>query len=136
MNAAATRVTRMGKSRDLDGEAELREMDSQDVRDLERLGPFGQGNPRPVFLTRDVKIVGNPTVDQRGRDLSFRVVKDGVLLPAKLHLGARYFEELRDRQDALTISYSPRLNRRAVNGPVHLQVWNIASPPKEGPARS
>jgi single-stranded-DNA-specific exonuclease len=126
----------MGKSRELDGEAELREMDSHDVRDLERLGPFGSGNPRPVFLTRDVKIVGNPTVDYRGRDLSFRVVKDGVLLPAKLHLGARHFEELRNQKDSMTMSYSPRLNRRAVNGPVHLQVWQMSPLPNEGPTRS
>ena len=109
----------------IDGVAELTELDSHDVRKLEMLGPFGPGNRRPVFLTEDVKIVGNPTIDPRGRDLRFRVVKDGILMPARLHLGARYFEDIRNETDSITLCYSPRLAQWAEDGPVYLQTWHV-----------
>jgi len=87
----------------------------------------GPGNQRPVFVTEDVKIVGNPTVDPRGQDLRFRVVKDGVLLPARWHQGARYFEDVRRQQEPVTLCYSPRLAQWAEEGPVYLHTWHLDS---------
>ncbi|HEV2859634.1 MAG TPA: single-stranded-DNA-specific exonuclease RecJ [Pyrinomonadaceae bacterium] len=41
-------------------------------RDLAALEPFGAGWPRPVFLTRDLRVVGEPRV-MKGRHLKFSV---------------------------------------------------------------
>ncbi|MCA8958668.1 MAG: hypothetical protein KDC87_21505, partial [Planctomycetes bacterium] len=110
---------------DLDGPAELSELDARDIRKLDMLGPFGPGNPRPVFVTENVRIVGHPTVDPRGRDLRLRVAKDGVLLPARLHEGAESFEDVRNQNEPVTLCYTPRLAQWAEDGPVVLHVWHL-----------
>ena len=57
---------------------------------------------------------------------SLRVVKDGVLIPARLHLGAEHFEEIRNQKGLITLCYSPRLAQWAEDGPVYLQAWQFA----------
>jgi single-stranded-DNA-specific exonuclease len=42
---------------------------SQDLRQME---PFGAGNPRPVFLTRGLRVVGDPKVIKE-QHLKFRI---------------------------------------------------------------
>lgn len=44
--------------------------------ELRSLEPFGAGWPRPVFLTRDLKVVGEPRV-MKGKHLKFHVRADG-----------------------------------------------------------
>ncbi|MEE2887491.1 MAG: single-stranded-DNA-specific exonuclease RecJ [Planctomycetota bacterium] len=127
INAAAKSTPRNVTPLKVDGRADFSELDPRDVRKLDMLGPFGMGNRRPVFVTEDVKIVGNPTVDKRGQDLRFRVVKDGVLLPVRLHRGVQMFEDIRGSQDPVTISYSPRLSTWTEDGPVYLHTWHLAA---------
>lgn len=126
INAAAARTPRQTTPMEVDGRAEFSEMDSRDIRKLDMLGPFGAGNRRPVFVTDDVKIVGNPTVHSRGQDLRFRAVKDGVLLPVRLHRGAHLFEDIRNQQGLVSLCYSPRLSSWTEDGPVYLHTWQIA----------
>ena len=107
---------------DPDGLAQLAEFDSQVLRKLDLLGPFGAGNPRPRFVSRGVRVVGRPTVDGRRHDLRFRVAQGGVVLPARLRRGADRFEEFRALDRPVSLSYSPRLGARAEEGPVELLV--------------
>ena len=44
----------------LDAEAELRQVTADLVSDLQRLGPFGHGNRRPVFCSRGLEIAAPP----------------------------------------------------------------------------
>jgi single-stranded-DNA-specific exonuclease len=44
--------------------------------ELERLEPFGAGWPRPIFVTRGLRVVGEPRV-LKGRHLKFPVVASG-----------------------------------------------------------
>ncbi len=105
--------------------AEVAELDPREVRQLDQLGPFGAGNPRPVFATTDAKIVGQPTVDARGTDLRFRIAQHGQLVSARLRGGARHFESIRTLRTPVTLIHSPRLVSRAEEGPIELQVWRI-----------
>lgn len=52
----------------LEAEAEiaLSDIDIKFLRDLERLAPFGPGNRKPVFLSRNLKFKGDPK--KRGKD--------------------------------------------------------------------
>jgi len=43
------------------------------ARELEALEPFGAGNPRPVFVSRNLRLLSEPAV-VKGRHLKFRVV--------------------------------------------------------------
>ncbi|MDI6839821.1 MAG: single-stranded-DNA-specific exonuclease RecJ [bacterium] len=40
----------------------LQEIDENLILELEQFAPFGLGNPRPVFLTKEVQIVGYPKI--------------------------------------------------------------------------
>ncbi|MBI4722796.1 MAG: single-stranded-DNA-specific exonuclease RecJ [Candidatus Stahlbacteria bacterium] len=59
----------------IDGEIEIKEIDDNLVYEVERLSPFGKGNPRPVFLTKNAQVVGTPSVVKK-EHLKFRV-RDG-----------------------------------------------------------
>jgi len=50
----------------IDGEVRPEEVDLGLAADLERLAPFGYGNPRPVFLIRRATLQGTPRVVGRG----------------------------------------------------------------------
>ncbi len=53
---------------DLNIESEIspRDLDLKFLRDLERIEPFGPGNPRPLFMTRGMRAKGE--VKKRGKD--------------------------------------------------------------------
>jgi len=108
-----------------DGFATFAELEPHTLRKLDQLGPFGQGNARPRFVTENVKLVGDPTVHNRGMDLRLRVARDGVVLPARLPRGARRFEEVRNLDGPVTLAYSPRLSSRAEDGPIQLDVHHL-----------
>ncbi len=127
INKAAAETQENNLPFQVDGNASLRELDPQNIRRLDMLGPFGPKNRQPVFVTKDLKIVGNPTTDSHGRDLRFRVAKEGVVMPVKLHRGAQLFETVRNIEGMVTLYYSPRLAQWAEDGPVYLQAWRIQS---------
>ena len=64
-----------------DLELALHEADSGFYRYLRYFGPFGRGNPEPVFLARGVHLASPPRV-LKGGHLKFRMTRDGSSLDA------------------------------------------------------
>ena len=65
----------------MDAEIDLVEIDDKFVRILNRFAPFGPQNMRPVFLSRNLQVVGTPRVI--GRDhLKFRVRQSNRIFDA------------------------------------------------------
>lgn len=117
---------------DVDGHADLSELEIRDVRALDQLGPFGVGNPRPSFLTRGVTVVGTPWVDPRGGDLRFKVSQGGVVRPARMRFGSRVLDPLLERSGPIDLVYCPKITLRAEDGGVELAVIHFgdaSSPP-------
>jgi single-stranded-DNA-specific exonuclease len=59
----------------IDAEVGLQEIDDTLLQFIERLEPFGEGNPQPVLLARGVEVAGTPTLVGRERQhlrLTFR----------------------------------------------------------------
>ncbi len=84
------------------------------LRTLERLGPFGEGNPPPRFAAGDLEPVGTPrTMGRSGDHVSFFVRgKDGAARRAVWFGGAsRMGEVLSHPSGRLSIAYRPALNR-------------------------
>jgi single-stranded-DNA-specific exonuclease len=108
-----------------DGLADFAELDIKSMRQLDQLGPFGIGNPRPSFVTEGVRLLGRPAVDARGTDLRLRVAHSGQILPARLPHGAGRFEELRERKESFRLVYTPRASRWVDEGPVELLVTHL-----------
>ncbi len=65
----------------VDAEVGLGEIDADLSRYLRYVGPFGRGNPQPVFAVRGVGLDG-PVQALRGGHLRFRMVEDGHALDA------------------------------------------------------
>jgi single-stranded-DNA-specific exonuclease len=68
LNEAARRRENIGLAGPLaiDDELPLADLDRKFLEDLELLAPFGPGNPRPLFLSRGLRVKGLPK--RRGRD--------------------------------------------------------------------
>ena len=61
-----------------DAEVALRDLSLEAARLLDRMGPFGAGNPRPVFAARRLRLVSPPRrIGQRGSHLAFHVTEAG-----------------------------------------------------------
>ena len=111
----------------VDGLASFAELEPQTIRRLEALGPFGQGHPRPRFVTHGVKIVGNPFVETRGQHVRIRVAKGSDLLPARVVRGLPHFEALRQNKGPWSIAYTPRISSRGEDGPVQIDIHDLAA---------
>ena len=78
----------------LEGEATLGEINLALVTDLQRLGPFGQGNRRPVLCCREVEVSGPPrVVGKSGEHLQLHLRQNGAHMKAI----AWRFADLADR---------------------------------------
>lgn len=110
----------------VDGPANFDELDPQTLRRLQALGPFGNGNPKPRFVTHGVTLVGNPFLESRGQHVRIRVAKDGHLLPCRVIHGAAHFEALRNNKGPWSIAFSPRISARGEDGPIHLDIFDLA----------
>jgi single-stranded-DNA-specific exonuclease len=76
----------------LDLELRLRDANAELARLLRHFGPFGIGNPAPVFWSRSVRVLGYPREVGEGH-IKLRVMQDGAELPA---IGFRLAERLRE----------------------------------------
>jgi single-stranded-DNA-specific exonuclease len=66
----------------VDLEIRLEDVTPDLCRLLRRCGPFGQGNPQPVFVARGVHCAAPPRPVGRGEHVQLRLVQDDVQLPA------------------------------------------------------
>ncbi|HRK30825.1 MAG TPA: single-stranded-DNA-specific exonuclease RecJ, partial [Tepidisphaeraceae bacterium] len=67
----------------LDGMTELKMVDEALVKDLARLGPFGQGNRKPVLCCKGVELAGLPRVVGRdGQHLQLFLKQNGTTMKA------------------------------------------------------
>jgi single-stranded-DNA-specific exonuclease len=69
-------------SLDIDAEWALSSLRSQEIRWLARLQPHGQGNPDPLFLSRDVTVVEAKGVGEDNRHLKLKLRNGPVIWPA------------------------------------------------------
>lgn len=62
----------------LDADVTLGELTTDAVERLQRLSPFGRGNPKPLLRLRDVSVQGSPrAIGRNARHLSLSVAEEG-----------------------------------------------------------
>jgi len=66
----------------VDAVVPLSQVDSAMVVDLERLIPFGMGNPEPVIGVRSVRVVSAQRVGATGDHLKLKVEQEGRVVEA------------------------------------------------------
>lgn len=83
------------------------------VRQLDLLGPHGNGNPRPVFCTRGVRVAGEPKLMGKSRDhLSFMVTNGQTSVKAVgFGMSGAFAAAAQARHGGLAIAYTIDVNK-------------------------
>ena len=64
---------------DIDAEIRLRELGGNTFTTLQKLAPFGYGNPSPAFLSRKVEVLDCRLIGANGGHLKLKLRQDGVV---------------------------------------------------------
>lgn len=93
----------------IDAQISLNHIDGRILRLLDRLEPFGQSNPAPVFCVYNVEVPPHSLRELKGGHLRLSVRQDAAALPA---IGFRMADRLAEIQEAarVDIAFSPQFN--------------------------
>jgi single-stranded-DNA-specific exonuclease len=112
----------------LDDEVELAHLVPEVVDSIQRMAPFGLGNPRPKLATGVVELVNQPrAVGQSGAHLQFTVRQDRTYRQAIAFGRGSRLQELTDRR-RLRLAFEPIINEWNGRRKVELRVidWKWA----------
>lgn len=115
----------------IDGEAPLASLTFEAVNQIDQLGPFGQGHPRPVFCTSDAALAEPPKrIGGGGHHLSLRLTQRGHKMRAVAFGGGEWADELAEVDGPLSLAFQPIINNFQGRSTVELQIvdWRVGSP--------
>jgi single-stranded-DNA-specific exonuclease len=97
------------------------------VEDIQSLGPFGQQNPYPLFLSREVKFSEKPVFVGKAKEHVMFEVESGDFRVNGIGYGmSNLFQTLDCENDAFDIVYIPTLTTRAGLAPgVQIKLYDI-----------
>ena len=108
---------------DIDAQIPLSLLDMDLLLKLETLGPFGAGNPYPIFCSRNVKIKTRPTV--MGKDTIKFWVTDGELTCCVVGFGMGNIFDVVSNVDTLDIAYSPSIDTWSHPAAIQLELKDV-----------
>ena len=114
----------------IDAEVLLSEVTFFAVRELERLGPFGQANPPPRFVASRVELAEPPkTMGEGDRHLAIKVRQQGTTLRGVAFGRGDWAEQLQSTVGPISVTFAPVINTfRGFNKvELHLIDWKPAS---------
>jgi len=95
----------------LDAEVPLGSLNFALLKDLEKLEPYGQDNPRPRFLSTGLKVEGTPRrIGQGERHLSFRVKQGGAAIRAVAWGMGDRLDDLMSGGGDCCLVFTPKVN--------------------------
>jgi len=101
-------LTDLIPSLDIDMELNLSDLNEEIITELEKLEPFGTGNPEPLFYSRGLKLKGEPQTLSR-ETLKFWV-SDGDITFQAIGFGMSDLKKSLMRADCFDLIYSPRID--------------------------
>jgi len=134
--AEETSVAERTAELQIDAETSLSQLTLATIHQIQRLAPFGSGNPRPLFCTTGVTLAAEPKRMGGGeRHLSVQLNHCGTKIRAVAFGQGDWADELAQVKDPFDIAYRPVINafrgRQTVE--LHLVDWrrtpaNVAVP--------
>lgn len=103
----------------IDAEASIRDFSEQLMRELATLEPFGQGNPRPVFTTRSVRLISPPRRCGARSDHLQLSIQDDTGAVRCIGFGMGPLEKKLVESESFHVAYEPQYN--TWNGSTQLQ---------------
>ncbi len=94
----------------IDAEAPLSEFRKETVSELQRLGPFGQGNPRPIFATKGVRLASHPKTCGAKSDHLQLAITDNTASVRCIGFGMGKLEKKLLEYEFLDVAYEPQLD--------------------------
>ena len=95
----------------IDAEVRLADLTRRAVNELERLGPFGQDNPRPVFAASKVELAEPPRKMGEGeRHLALKVRHYGSVMRAIAFGRGEWADQIASVDGPISISFHPNIN--------------------------
>ncbi|MGH7138736.1 MAG: DHHA1 domain-containing protein, partial [Pirellulales bacterium] len=114
----------------IDAEVSFGELTLPVLKQMERLAPFGQHNPRPLLCASGVKLAGPvQRIGGGGRHLSLKLAQHGVVLRAVAFGGGDWADEIDKQPGPMAVAFRPVINDFNGFRRVELQLsdWRPAS---------
>jgi single-stranded-DNA-specific exonuclease len=112
----------------IDAEVRLADLTLKAVTELERLGPFGRANPRPVLASTRVELADEPRKMGEGeRHLDLRVRHYGKVMRAIAFGRGEWADDIAAVKGHFSISYAANINRFRGQENVELQLLDWQS---------
>lgn len=116
-------------SLEIDSQIELSDLDERLIEELDELMPYGAANPKPLFYTANLKLVGSALVLRRDT-LKFWV-SDGKRTFAALGFGMAPLKEKLSESNSFDLIYYPQIDEWQGNQNIILEVKEIIFTPFE-----
>ena len=115
---------RKGRTLIIDADLELDEINEDLFRELSRLEPFGNGNPRPIFCARGVEVVEGPKVI-KGQHVSMIVKQGRQRFRAMAWKFAKNVDRIVAKKKSVDIAFSLSENIYRGNRSIELSVNDV-----------
>jgi len=109
----------------IDALASLDQFKRETVTELQMLGPFGQGNPEPVFATKGVRLASPPRRVGAGRDHLQLVITDNTTTIRCIGFRFGKLEKRLLEQEFFNVAYQPQINNYNGNSNVEFTIADI-----------
>ncbi len=103
----------------IDAEASIGQFNMDLVNELQMLGPFGQGNPEPIFATTGVQLAAPPRRVGTAGDHLQLTITDGLATVRCIGFRMGKLEKKLLEKEAFNIAYQPQIN--TYNGNTNVQ---------------
>ncbi len=108
---------------DIDADVTLNELTGDAFRIMQKLAPFGRGNPQPVFLSQRIEVMDCRTMGNSGEHLRLRLKQNGAQWDG---VAFRSGEYLREISSPLDIVYNLEVDRWRGQEKLRLNVLDFA----------
>jgi single-stranded-DNA-specific exonuclease len=109
----------------IDAVAPLAEFREETVSELQMLGPFGQGNPRPVFATKGARLASPPRRVGAGREHLQLAITDNTNTVRCIGFRFGKLEKKLLENEFFNVAYQPQFNTYNGNTNVELVLTDI-----------
>ena len=109
---------------DIDAEVPLSVFTGETFKQIQRLAPFGSGNPLPAFVSRHVEIVDQRPIGSHGEHLGLKLKQEGTVWDA---IGFRFGNRAQETAAYLDIAYNLDVDRWNGGERLRLKLLDFAS---------
>jgi single-stranded-DNA-specific exonuclease len=117
----------------IDAEVSLSELNSETFQQMQKLAPFGKGNPVPTFVSRSVQVAACRTMGNEQQHLRLKLKQDGSSFDG---VAFKLGDSLADVASNLDIVYNLEIDRWSgvENLRLNIQSFNPSQTPAKTPA--